>query len=112
MGLDTTHNCWHGPYSIFGLFRKELAKLIGITLGEMEGFGGTLSFDNVKDDLKILINHSDCDGNISPEDAFKLATRLTELLPSIKDKDVTSWAERFAKGCFEAHSLNEAVEFH
>lgn len=38
MGLDTSHNCWHGPYSAFMRWRTEIAKQIGIPLQMMEGF--------------------------------------------------------------------------
>lgn len=38
MGLDTTHNAWHGPYSSFNNFRRQLAKHYGIPLDLMEGF--------------------------------------------------------------------------
>lgn len=39
MGLDTTHDCWHGAYSAFMRWRQELAKLAGLPpLDMMEGF--------------------------------------------------------------------------
>jgi hypothetical protein len=38
MGLDTTHNAWHGPYSMFNRYRHWLAEQIGIPLELMEGF--------------------------------------------------------------------------
>lgn len=38
MGLDTSHNAWHGPYSSFMSWRIWLAKQIGIPLELMEGF--------------------------------------------------------------------------
>lgn len=39
MGLDTTHDCWHGAYSSFHRWRCKLAELAGLPpLGEMEGF--------------------------------------------------------------------------
>ncbi len=38
MGLDTTHDCWHGPYSRFHRWRQELAKVAGVPLPLMEGF--------------------------------------------------------------------------
>jgi len=50
MGLDTTHNAFHGPYSQFGRLRTFIADQIGIPLDLMEGFysdaeyGGLFSF--------------------------------------------------------------------
>lgn len=38
MGLDTTHDCWHGPYSSFMRWRLEIAHVVGVPLGLMEGF--------------------------------------------------------------------------
>jgi len=37
MGLDTTHDCWHGGYIGFNVWRTMLAKAAGIPLGLMEG---------------------------------------------------------------------------
>ena len=39
MGLDCSHNCWHGAYSAFMRWRKEIAKVAGLPpLELMEGF--------------------------------------------------------------------------
>lgn len=38
MGLDTTHDAWHGAYSSFKRFRIWLASLIGLDLQNMEGY--------------------------------------------------------------------------
>lgn len=38
MGLDTTHDCWHGSYGSFSIFREKLAEAAGIPLDLMEGF--------------------------------------------------------------------------
>jgi hypothetical protein len=40
MGLDTTHNAWHGAYSAFHRWRVKLAEVVGIPLELMEGFYG------------------------------------------------------------------------
>ena len=37
MGLDTTHDCWHGSYSAFAIWRKKLAEAANIPLDLMEG---------------------------------------------------------------------------
>lgn len=51
MGLDTSHNCWHGAYSAFNTWRTELAHSAGLPpLGLMEGFyapvGGQSDYKN------------------------------------------------------------------
>lgn len=38
MGLDTTHDCWHGSYTAFNRWRHKIAELAGIPLPLMEGF--------------------------------------------------------------------------
>lgn len=39
MGLDTTHNAWHGAYSAFNTWRKKIAEVAGFPpLELMEGF--------------------------------------------------------------------------
>lgn len=38
MGLDTSHDCWHGPYSMFMRWREWLAAQVGIPLRLMQGF--------------------------------------------------------------------------
>jgi hypothetical protein len=38
MGLDTSHNCWHGAYSAFMRWRQEIAKVAGVPLMLMEHY--------------------------------------------------------------------------
>lgn len=38
MGLDCSHGAWHGSYTAFGRWRREIARLCGIPLDFMEGF--------------------------------------------------------------------------
>ncbi len=38
MGLDTSHDCWHGPYSAFNRWRHAVAKAALVPLDLMEGF--------------------------------------------------------------------------
>lgn len=114
MGLDTTHDCWHGPYSYFNAFRAQIAKVVHIDLHAMYGFGGDVPWSSIRDEpLVILLNHSDCDGEISPADAAALARRLREIIPLIPDHpdDVRGDAIKFATGCEAAAASNEYVEF-
>jgi hypothetical protein len=113
MGLDTTHNAWHGSYSSFNGFRTFIANLIGITLDDMDSYGGDKSWDNVKDDLKHLLNHSDCDGHITPVKCAKIAKRLRELLKNWPEgSDYRDKAEQFAKGCELAAKKKQQLKFH
>ncbi|MDG1949479.1 MAG: hypothetical protein P8J32_01495 [bacterium] len=123
MGLDTTHGCWNGAYSSFGAFRKELAEQIGITLSDYQGFGGNLLFDGLKHGIISLLDHSDCDGELSPEECTSVAQGLQQVIDGFteckllqKDKGTAEYfierCERFRDGCLKAIAANETVEFH
>ena len=126
MGLDTTHDCWHGPYSAFHRWRVAVAKAVGIDLENMRGFA---IFGETNDDIPweslapdivhVLLNHSDCEGEIAAEDCGPLADRLEELLPLLDDTPHHSRfrtdrerARQFIAGLRLAVKNNEPVEFH
>lgn len=58
MGLDTSHDCWHGPYSMFMRWRRWLADQIGVPLDLMEGFCAWTLDDSDYEVVKTL-PHSD-----------------------------------------------------
>ena len=110
MGLDTTHNCWHGSYGGFTHFRMMLAEAAGYHV--IRGSTKDNQFDNriyyphiqldwghvtpqhnfgewdetPSDPLIVLLVHSDCDGVIHPEQSGPLADRMEELLPNLRNK--------------------------
>lgn len=55
----------------------------------MQGFssptGKNLSWDNVFDPIKPLLNHSDCDGELSPVECAVVAPRLRQLIENWED---------------------------
>lgn len=125
MGLDISHDCWHGAYSAFMRWRRAVASVCGIDLERMEGYaeGGILWSSLPADPVHILLNHSDCDGEIALDDEIPLAQRLEELAPVLEKYDAThqmgghlpsaaAAARKFAEGLREAHALGEIVEFH
>ena len=114
MGLDTSHDCWHGAYSSFHEWRKLLAQAIGIAdLDEMEGFGGTKSWSPyTKDPLFVLLSHSDCDGFIAWQDCKPLADRLAHVAVYVTDLDWIRRTKAFIAGLRKAFKLQENVEFH
>jgi hypothetical protein len=129
MGLDTTHNAWHGPYSSFNRFRHELAKRIGINLVEYNGYS-VLSGDHIPDDSELkdlesidhplmdLFNHSDCDGELTPKQCLLIAKGLEDVIlkspiPTTPEED--GFIERcmqFRDGCMLAVTKQENLEFH
>lgn len=125
MGLDTTHDCWHGSYSWFTWWRNYLAELGGYVPSEgyiplaainydmydEECFLGEWEVYKIYDPLLYLLVHSDCDGVIHPKEGRLLHARLVELLPLVNEE----WEEKtnlFIDGLKEAYENNEDVEFH
>ncbi len=78
MGLSIGEAHW--TYSWFRKFRRRLADSIGINIRDMAGFGGEISWGTVHDDIVPLLDHSDCDGELSPDDCAKVAPRLSEVI--------------------------------
>ncbi len=88
MGLGFTwKNCnmvtAHWSYGGFMHFRKKLALEIEIILDDMKGFGGEKNWKGIKSPLKYFLNHSDCDGRISPK-------RCKEIVDAMKNI-ITKW---------------------
>lgn len=83
MGLDI-----YGPnntharksYSGFHTYRQRLASYVLINLEDMQGFGGRRSWDDVDQALVPLLNHSDCDGELSPAECGQIAPKLWEII--------------------------------
>lgn len=124
MGLDTSHDCWHGAYGAFSRWRHQVAEAAGYAVWPVihddarmnngMGYGrdtvmidwGHITEANLQgeweqtpaDPLLVLIAHSDCDGVIHPAQAGPLADRLTELLSSLPDGSggghIGDWREK------------------
>jgi len=79
----------HWSYSGFMRFRERLGNMIGIELKQMVGFGptATVSWDTVNDPITLLLNHSDCDGVLTPAECKIVAPRLRELLSTLDSTD-------------------------
>ena len=113
MGLDTTHDCWHGPYSAFMRWRRAVAQAAGLPpLELMEGFFERGDYrDPIRDyaatcpelaehlyaslpirwealrpnPLHALLSHSDCDGSISAAECGPMADALEAVLPGLAE---------------------------
>lgn len=126
MGLNTTHNAWQGPYSSFNEFRKWLASKININLDEYIGYmhpDATKEITSINHKIMSLLNHSDCDGELTPEECRQIAEGIEEILNGISKEESenaeNNWhfsnynkAKRFKEGCLHAYSKNEHMEFH
>lgn len=129
MGLDTSHNCWHGSYSGFKHFRNHLAQVAGYMVAEVKYNNGytaeTILVDwghlgkhldgdwdeTPEDALLVLIVHQDCEGVIRNAQTLALADRLEELLPDVSE-DWKAKTKQFIDGLRDAHSKGEDVDFH
>jgi len=110
MGLDTSHDCWHGAYSAFMRWRQKIAELAGIPLPLMEGFYDPsdatnplkcssyefgvetwnrflpIQWETLRDDpLHYLLSHSDCDGKLDTRVCKAIADRLEQVLPHLPE---------------------------
>lgn len=128
MGLDTSHECWHGSYGSFRVWRNALAVAAGIPLDNaeysyelpwneftLENFQGEWDRVPGDDPLLYLLVHSDCDGVIHPEQGRHIARRLRELAPKLVDHPLWSMRDlaiRFAEGLEQAAEAGEDVDFH
>ena len=144
MGLDTPHGCGHGAYSAFMRWRQKIAEVAGMPpLMLMENFyregslrsyapgaAATYELEEVEkclpikwdalrpSPLHILLNHSDCDGEILAKDCGSIADALEALLPLL-DGDggghIGGYREKtqaFIDGLRRASAAGENVEFH
>jgi hypothetical protein len=143
MGLDTSHDCWHGAYSAFSRWRHEVAKAAGYQVLPVKYDDGvvrdTIMIDwghlperalygewpeTPADPLLVLIAHSDCEGEIRPEQAGPLADRLEELMPQMERQDgeagghiaarggYSGATRKFIDGLRAASAAGEPVDFH
>jgi hypothetical protein len=71
------------------------------------------------DPLHVLLYHSDCDGEIAPEDCGKIADRLEELMPLLPSAEeaghIGNWKDKtkqFIDGCRAAAKAGEPLGFH
>ena len=129
MGLDFTIGKWtdedfdrddgaawmkmrvHAPswaYSGFHRFRERLADEVGIPLNNMKGFHehGKPWAEYADEDLLPLLNHSDCDGQMTPAECERVAPRLREIVGRWEEGDYDRMmGERlagFMERCIEA----------
>jgi len=138
MGLETTHGCYLGSYSLFHSWRTEIGRLAGYptkihrvdfcgvrTLKECLLFDETALPPNYaqgewkhlpEDPLMVLLVHSDCDGRIKAEHCAPLADALEPLVPKLagsaedRQSDAAT-AKRFIDGLRAASAAGEDVKF-
>ena len=104
-------------YGGFNKFRCMLAKEINIDLNDMKGFGGDKLFSTINDNIKYLLEHSDCDGYIEPKECGLIAPRLRELTKEWEysiDEDIRWYREQaiyLAEGMEDCYKNNKPLFF-
>lgn len=134
MGLDISHDAFHGAYSAFNRFRQFILESIGGSYPPHKD----KSLDNecwywetenlpLKDyeGLKIFFGHSDCDGEISSDMCKKIVDELESIMPQMEKyaKEIEAVGHiksaggymavvnRFINGCKKAYENGECLEF-
>ena len=77
------------------------------------GIQPVIKWSTVHDDIVPLLNHSDCDGDLTVEECKRVAPRLRELVKDWSDDDYNKiHALALADGMDEAVEHNEPLEFY
>lgn len=82
MGLNIHPGNVNWSYSGFNRFREKVAAAYSIKLSEMEGFteGEGIPWSMISNGIKYLLNHSDCDGEIPPEECKSIIPQLRAVI--------------------------------
>jgi len=130
MGLDISHDAFHGAYSAFNRFRKALARAMGGSFpphdlfehDDNRWYWGHGYSAETHPGLTIFFCHSDCDGEMTPEECalvIRDLAPLVEKLPAYGGGGHIESAggyravgEQFLRGCQAAIDANENLEFH
>lgn len=139
MGLDCSHDAFHGAYSSFKRFRQAVCYVMGGSYPPHDKNNGLLwSSEKEPEDsrwywghnysrnthpgLALFLEHSDCDGELSPEDCLKVANDLEPLIPRLAELG-TDWGhiareggfaevcQKFVNGCRLAARRGEPLTF-
>ncbi len=131
MGLDVSHDAFHGAYSSFNRLRGAVAKAAGgsfpphddLSLDQSQWYWeGDIYSHTSHPGLSEFLMHSDCDGQIEPELLNDVAHDLEMLLPAVtlmgigaghieRDGGYGAVLERFITGCKAAAAAQEPLEF-
>lgn len=130
MGLDTSHDAFHGAYSAFNRFRQAVAAAMGgsypphndPSFDADQWYWGDGFSKKTNPGLHVFFMHSDCDGYIKASDCKKIADELEALLPEIakqgsgsghieRDGGFEKVTKRFIAGCRLASEKKEKLTF-
>lgn len=88
---DTVQGITNFSYTSFSAFRRAVAASAGINLNTMAGYAkeGRLfrPWSCINDPIVPLLNHSDCEGELTPEECRQVAPRLREIVSQWDDEN-------------------------
>ena len=112
MGLGFSHGEAHWAYSGFMRFRSRLAETLGYTvpLSVMYDDG---SYTRMKNEpIWPLINHSDCDGELTVEEMQQILPQLEDLVNRWDDHEYDKITGlQLIEGMKDAINNDESMEF-
>ena len=125
MGLDISHGAFSASCGAFDRFRRAVAEAIGGSWPEHHGeewFWGDGYSEQSHPGLFAFLSHSDCEGEISPQECGRLADELEALLPRLdalgdgaghiaRDGGYGDVCRQFIAGCRLAAERGEPLEF-
>ena len=117
MGLDITHDAFHGSYSSFDRFRQAVAKSCGGSYpthddASLDPSSWYLDTNDDGSRLALFLSHSDYDGELTPEECTSIANEMEVLLQRIDACGYGDVARQFIAGCRAAAAANEPLVFH
>ena len=96
-----------GSYRGFNYWKIQIAKAKGINLNDLEGFGGSKSWDGIP--YPLILNHSDCDGEYTPEQIPELLEELEEI--KLLKVDYYEQTDKLIELCKAPHEQNTPIIF-
>lgn len=114
MGLDFTHCGAHWGYIGFGRFRQRIANALGHIGNYYESLlnGEPVEMGKYADDIKPFLFHSDCDGELTPDEMKKIWPILEHVVKLWDDNDCDKQqALELISGMKYAISKNEPIVF-
>lgn len=114
MGIDFSHCDASWSYSGFGNFRRRLWNGCGFTGDLYELYEDQLFKDQIRKDhaLYPFFDHSDCGGELSPEEMYKIVPVIRTIITVWDDDDYDKIKGlELLKGMCDAINSNENLEF-
>ena len=135
MGLNCSHGAFDGAYSAFDRFRRAVVEVFGGSwpphrppyehLSPGDWYYPDDIDPSLKEGLKLFAQHSDCDGEFTPDECVKVARMMREAARLMREKEdietqghlkalgilMSDVCDRFAAGCEKAANAGECMEF-